>query len=208
MQANGINEAMVSAPKSGTAWRQTEAALQEAHSLFELMTENKGLAIEDMLRKFVIPHLKKKMDTSDEISNILTEQQIKKIDSLFIPNEAKRRVNRQNVENVLNGKPTVGGIEKDEAIAGEEETIGKDLEAMGSQRFIKPSEIDDKTQKQVLEDVEWEVDVDVTGEGKDTQAMMATLTTVFQTVASLQGQPMPPDMKTLFNKILELSQLG
>lgn len=45
-QINGISESMQgeSAP-SGTAWRLVQAQLQESHSLFELMTENKGLAI-------------------------------------------------------------------------------------------------------------------------------------------------------------------
>src|SRR5690606_26856531 len=41
-------------PKSGTAWRQTEAVLQESHSLFELMTESKGLSLEYILREYVL----------------------------------------------------------------------------------------------------------------------------------------------------------
>jgi len=51
-EITGISEAMMgSTPKSGTAWRQTEAILSESHDLFELMTENKGLHIEEMMRK-------------------------------------------------------------------------------------------------------------------------------------------------------------
>src|SRR5436190_11364842 len=53
---------------SGTPWRQIDALLQENHSLFELMTENKGLHVEDMLREYVIPHIKrKKLNHSKEI---------------------------------------------------------------------------------------------------------------------------------------------
>ena len=47
-EINGVSESMLgNNPPSGTAWRQTEALLQESHSLFEIMTENKGLAIEE-----------------------------------------------------------------------------------------------------------------------------------------------------------------
>jgi hypothetical protein len=72
----GISESMLgnTAP-SGTAWRQVEALLQESHSLFELMTENKGLDIEKMLRKYVIPFLKKKLDTKEEIVATLEAHQ-------------------------------------------------------------------------------------------------------------------------------------
>ena len=43
----GISDSMLgNNPPSGTAWRQTEALLQENHSLFEIMTENKGLSLE------------------------------------------------------------------------------------------------------------------------------------------------------------------
>ncbi len=50
--------------------------------------------------------------------------------------------------------------------------------------------------------MEWELEIDITGEQKDNQSDMATLATVFQTVAGLNGQPMSPEVKLLFNKIL------
>ena len=212
MQINGINEAMVQAPKSGTAWRQTEAVLQEAHSLFELMTENKGLAIEDMLRNYVIPHLKKKMDTSEEISSILTEQQINQIDKLYVPNEAIRRTNNKIKRKVLS--TTLEDIKSGNLfdsstqpgmIAEEETRLQNDMTSMGNQRFIKPSDISTKTWKEVLKDVEWLVDVDVTGEGKDTQSAMQTLSTLLQTLVAKQGQPFTPAEQVVVNKILTLT---
>ena len=49
-EITGVSESMMGVnPPSGTAWRQTQALLQESHSLFEIMTENKGLAIETMM---------------------------------------------------------------------------------------------------------------------------------------------------------------
>jgi hypothetical protein len=212
-QINGISEAMLgTSPKAGTAWRQTQALLQESHSLFEVMTENKGLYLEDMLRKFILPNLKKKMDTTEEISTILSEQQIKKIDLMYVPNEAIRRVNKKIINNILNKTPEdimSGNLYQPEQqatdIQNEANNIQKDLLSDGNQRFIKPSEIETKTWKEVLKDVEDEIEIDITGEPKDVQGALATLGTAMQTIAGLQGAPMPPEMKTVFNKILELT---
>ena len=210
MEINGINEAMTTAPKANTAWRQTQAALQEAHSLFELMTENKGLDAERMLREYIIPYLKKQMDTSKEISAILDEHKIKKIDSMYVPAEATRRVNKNIIEDILRKTPEdlkAGKVftpeMQQEQIAGEGEVIQTALNQFENQRFISPSEIDDDTWKKVLKDFEWDIEVDITGENKDSEAILTTLTTMLQTLASLQGQPMPPEMRLVFDKILE-----
>lgn len=219
MQINGINEAMTNAPKSGTAWRQTQAALQEAHSLFELMTENKGLAIERMMREFIIPHLKTKMDTTKEISGVLSQHNIKKLDSMYIPNEVAKRVNKKVIDDILNKTPEQ--LRKGELMTPEKQMqmvsveqagLEQSLQKMGNQRFIKPSDIPSKTWKEALKGFEWEAEVNITGESKDTQGMLATLTTVLQTVASSinpqTGQSMileNPQLKLVFNKILETS---
>lgn len=92
---------------SGTAYRQVAALQNEAHSLFEIMTENKGLAIEEILRTFIIPFIVKKMDTTEEIAATLDEQGLQKIDSIYIPNQAVKNVNRKIIEKALNeGKAT------------------------------------------------------------------------------------------------------
>lgn len=197
-EINGISEAMMGANQpAGSAWRQTEALLAESHSLFELMTENKGLAVEDMMREYVIPHLKKKMDTSDEVSATLQAHDIKKIDSKFINNRAIELGNRKVIDASLKGEvidqPDIGAIGKE---------IQGQLNEMGNQRFFKPSDVSDKTWKEVFKDLEWELEVDITGESKDKE-MAVTLNTVLQTIA---GNPMilnDPNARLVFNKILE-----
>ena len=74
---------------------------ENSNSLFEIMTENKGQYIEEMLRTFVIPHLKKKLDTKEEIVATLDDQGIAQIDSMYIPQEAIKRHNRRVVRQVL-----------------------------------------------------------------------------------------------------------
>lgn len=168
-EINGISEAMLGiAPKSGTAWRQTEALLQESYSLFEIMTENKGLHIEQMLRKYILPFLKKKMNNNKEIMATLDMHGIKEIEARYIKNQSIREANKQMKEMILSGKianqPDVNAIESQ---------IKESLNEQGNQRFFKPSEV---SWKKEFEDLNLDdVEVEITGESADTQAMLTTL---------------------------------
>lgn len=182
---------------SGTAWRQVEAIQQEAHSLFELMTENKGLAIEQMLRQYVLPNLKKKLNTNEEIRASLDVYGIDKLDAMYIKNESVNRANQKAVDMILNGEiaPPV-----EQMVPQEQMNVQEELTQMGGQRFYKPSEINWKKE---FENFEWDVEVDVTGEAKDNQATMATLTTLYQTAI---GNPQQQEIaKMILSKILEMT---
>lgn len=205
MQINGISESMmgVNAP-SGTAWRQVQTLLQESQSLFELMTENKGLQLIDMLTEYVIPFIKKQMDNTDEIAEILDEYQLNWIDSKFVPNQAIRNINEVKKNIILSGNVYDTSLESAD-IQAEQQNIQSGLKQMGNQRFIKPSEIDGVTWKKSLKDLEWDLAIDVTGEAKDKQAVMTTLQTALQTIIGLQGRPMTPEEKFIFNRLLEMA---
>lgn len=183
---------------SGTAYRQVAILNQESHSLFEMMTENKGLAIEDMMRKYVIPFLKTQLDSSEEISATLDSHNIKMLDKMFVKNEAIRRHNAKVTFEALNDLP-ISGLD----IPTEEQNIQNDLNMAGNQRFIKPSQISSKKWKDIFADLEWDVEVEVTNEQSDKEAVMTTLTTVLQSIATNPGVLKDPNMKLLFNKILE-----
>ena len=202
-QINGISEAMQgeNAP-SGTAWRLVQAQLQESHSLFELMTENKGLAITEMIRRYVLPFFKKQLNNDEQISAILEEENIKQIDSMYIPNEVTRRLNQKKKETILSGEIFDPGFEAADMAEANAE-ISKTL--TGNQRFIKPSDVPNKTWKEVFDDMEFDIDIDITGEAKDIQGAMATLTTIFQVVASNPAVLQDPTVKMMFSKILNLS---
>mgnify|MGYP003418736002 CR=1 FL=1 len=202
-QINGISESMQgeSAP-SGTAWRLVQAQLQESHSLFELMTENKGLAITEMIRRYVLPFFKKQLNNNEQISAILEEENIKQIDSMYVPNEVTRRLNQKKKETILSGEIFDPGFEAADMAEANAE-ISKNL--TGNQRFIKPSDVPNKTWKEVFDDMEFDIDIDITGEAKDVQEAMATLTTIFQVVASNPAVLQDPTVKMMFSKILNLS---
>lgn len=186
-EINGVSESMLGqvAP-SGTAWRQVEALLNESHSLFELMTENKALYIEEMLRKFVIPHLKKKMDTTEEISVILDSHNISKIDAMYLPNEAKRRFNEKAVEDTIKALETGDDslIPSPYQPQQAEAEVKQELAPLGNQRFFTPDEIPTVTWKQALEGLEWRLRVNISGEAQDKQTVLTTLNTALATVAN------------------------
>lgn len=189
---------------SGTAWRQAQVIQAEAHDNFETMTENKGLAIEEMMRNFILPFIKKKMDTKEEIGATLEMNGIDRIDELFIRNEAMRRANYRIVQTVIDGyDPT---REDQQTMIGEEQRNVKEaLAQMGNHRFYKPDDIDEKSWKDVLKDFEWDVDVVVTNEYEDKNAVLQTLNTMLQTIAANPAILQDPNARMLFNKILNES---
>lgn len=189
---------------SGTAYRQVAILNQESHSLFELMIENKGLAIEDMMRKHIIPYIRTKLNTKEEIVAILDDHQIKQIDSWYITAKANEIVNKKVIDKVLEGN-IVSPYQQDEMLQEESTKIASELSQLGNQRFIKPSELDDKTWKEIL-DIDWDaIEVEVTPEQSNKEVVMTTLTTVLQTLATNPNVLQDPNMKLIFNKILGMT---
>lgn len=205
-EINGISEAMLGyAPKSGTAWRQTEAILQESYSLFEVMTENKSLALEDVLRHDVIPYLKrKKMKTREQISAALQSHEITRIDALWLKNRAIRQANRKAfVEPMLRGElPTQDSY--DQTFATAQSDNRESLNLAGNQRFFKLDEISDKTWADQFKDLEDELEIDITGENENVQSMMTTLSTALKMVVQ-PGFAQNKKAQAIVGRILELA---
>jgi hypothetical protein len=191
----------------GTAWRQVEALQQEAHSLFEVMTENKGLAIEDMMRRHVIQYIAKQMDTAEEISATLSDADITQIDSIYIPNKAIRTVNKMAIDRAINGDPMTAEAQAQE-IQNQMQGIKQSLASSGNQRFFKPDEVSSKTWRELFKGLVWDVDVDVTHENRDSDAILTTLNSVLQTIANPATAAVlqTPQGKFIFNRIM--SEVG
>ena len=194
----GISDSMLGNPApSGTAWRQVEALLQENHSLFEVMVENKGIALETMIRTYIIPFLKTKMNTTDEVVATLEDYGIDKIERRYIKNKALENVKDKAKVAILDRKPL-----PELNIGKEESNIAEGLSENGALRFLTPSDLEGLKWKDVFDDFEWEVEIDITAEQRTNANDMSTLATVFQTVVSNPGVLQDPNAKMLFNKIL------
>ncbi len=208
-ELTGVSESMLgnNAP-AGTAWRQVEALLNESHDLFDLMRQNKGLYIEEMFKKYVIPYVNKQMDTSEEISATLESYDIEKIDSKYIDTTTTNIVNKAIKDKVLYGNPNdITPVTPEEQAMLTQDIAGrlkKGLQDQGNQRFFTPDEVDTVTWKQTFKDSDDEVSVDVTGEDIDKDAM-TTLNTMLGMIAKNPGILNDPNVKMLWDKILMLS---
>lgn len=183
---------------SGTAYRQVAILNQESHSLFEIMTENKGLYIEEMLREYVIPYIKTQLDTTEEVVVTLGNYGIDKINSIFLKEEGARISNRYVKEKLLEGE-----IPEQPDMNAIQQNIQDTLDVQGNERFITPGDVPSDTWKKLFKDFEWKVIVEVTPENTDKEATLTTFNTVLQTIASNPMILQDPNAKLLFNKILE-----
>lgn len=189
---------------SSTAARQVEALQQEAHSLFELMTENKGLALEEIWREFVIPYIKKQLNTKDEIVAVLDDAGVKQIDAIYLPNMAKKLENERIKKEMF--RLAASGLEDNVPFptpANVDQTqvdIAKEMKSLGNNRYFKPDEMSEKTWKEVFSDFEWDVEVEVTNEQSDRLANLTTLTTV---LVQLAGMGDAENARMVLSKILE-----
>jgi len=214
-QWNSLSQSLSSTPeamrggdiKSGTAYRTQQLAVNESSSLFEEMGYNKDIALKQMFRDFIIPFVKRKMDSTEEISALMDSQDIKKIDSKFVSNKVAAKVNAKIISQVLDEglMPTP----EDQAQMAQEEEVGMkaQLADLGNQRFFKPSDIDGKTWKESIKDFEWEVEIDTPTDQKDVNLTMETITNVLGiTMDPVKAQMADrPINKFLINKVLTIT---
>ena len=172
---------------SGTAWRQVEALQTESHSLFEIMRESKGLHVEDMLREYVIPYLKKEIKKKHSIVAELDKESADMIDEQYINAMVKEQ---------LDAIEARGEFVDPVQVQAEMESARQKLRKLGGLREQKMTE-------DLYQDYEWEVEFDITDESTDKDAILTTLNTVFTAIASNPLILQDPNAKMLFNRILE-----
>lgn len=182
---------------SGTPYSLGAYLGGQAGSLFEIMTENKGLAIEDMMRQHIIPHIKTKLNTKEEIVAILDDSAITEIDSMYIPKEAVRRFNEQAKEEILSGNIPSPFMQVEA-----EQAVKQDLAKLGNKRAFAPDQIGEKTWKEALKDLEMTATVEVTNENNDKKAVLQTLGTVLQVIGTNPAVLQDPNARMVFNAIL------
>lgn len=173
----------------------------QAGSLFEIMTEQKGLYLEDMLRKYIIPHLKTKLNTKKEVISALRENDIKMIDSLYVPIQAAVNYNKKFKEAALSAK-TILPFDK----TTEEQAVGQELAGMGNTRAFQPTNLkgEDITWFEVFKGLEWDVEVGITNEPLDKQAVLTSLSTLLQSFRDIFINN-PDALKMIAGKILNMS---
>ena len=193
-EITGTPEAMTGETMpSGTPYSQTALLNQEAHTLFDLMTENKGLSLEDMLREHIIPYFKKSLRNKDEIAVVLDGEEIDQIDELDLP----VRLEQELKSRILNGEP-IGTIQEIE------QGIKEKSKKFGYTRFLTTVK---QTWAEWISDLEDSVEVEITNENSDRKATLTTLNTVLQTIAGNPQILADPNGRMVFNQILSESNI-
>ena len=192
-EITGTPEAMTGETMpSGTPYSQTALLNQEAHTLFDLMTENKGLSLEDMLREHIIPFFKKSLNNKDEIAVVLDGEEIDQLDELDLPDKLEQELKRR----VLNEEevPPVEQMEQE---------IKAKNSKFGYTRFLSTVK---QTWAEWISDLEDSIEVEITNENNDKRTALTSLNTVLQTIAGNPQILADPNGRMVFNMIL--SEIG
>ncbi len=182
---------------SGTPYSLGALLSQNASSLFEVMTENKGLALEDMLRTFVLPFFKKSLNNNDEVVALLDEHNLRKFDTMFLPELAVQQYNEQFKQDVLKGS-VPSPYQADIAQA----QVQDQMQKFGNMRSISSGDVN---WKEVFKNLEWDLEVNVTNETIDKQVALTSLSTALQTIATNPMILNDPNAKLIFGKIISLA---
>lgn len=186
---------------SGTPYSLGAYLGSQANSLFEIMTENKGLAVIEMIKEYVVPNIKKKLKNKDEIVGILDSAGVREVDALFIPKAAVKNFNRKAVEGVITA------LENDDMSAVPspyqkniaEGEVMQELAQYGNKRFFTPDEYGELDWAEVFKDFEWDsLRIEVTNEQADKQATMQTLASLYTVTA----QTDPVAANVILGKVL------
>lgn len=184
---------------SGTPYSLGSYLGGQASSLFEVMLENKGLHLEEMIKEYVIPHITKKLDNTDDIVGMLDDNGVVEIDSIYISKKAKRNFNRDTFNQAVFGNGLVVPFNKEQ----EEGKVKDALSSQGNRRTFKTDEERSKTWAEIFANFDWSnVRVEITGEQQDKQAVLTTLATVLQSIGSNPAMLQDPNAKLVFNNIL------
>lgn len=198
---NTPNAMMGKASSSQSPYAKEALLVSQSQQNFDIMTQNKGLALEQIFKKYITPYIIKGFNNSDEIAAELDSYGIDQIDKRYISSEAAKRFNSKAVEAVLNDTELPD-------LNQEKASVQQEVSDMGNMRFIKPSDISTATWKDVFKDFEACVEYQFTDENIDKNNVLQGLNGLMATIANPNGQAalQTPKGKLVFNEIL--NQLG
>lgn len=197
-QLAGISEAMMGKnPGSNVSGEQTKTLLAENHSLFDIMTQNKGLFVEKMMRQFILPFIKSNLlKNSKEIVTTLDSYGISKLDASYISQEAVKRMMNKDIQAILNGQ------QPQQDLPGAQQEVQQELTIQGGERYITPSKVKKTNWATIFKDFEWDVDCDITGEDDLSSEDVANLISILQTISNNPRVLTDPNAKLVFNTAL------
>jgi len=169
---------------SGTPYRLGAMLSMEARGLFQIMRQNKGLHLEEMMRKYILPHFKRQLNNADELITVLDGQEIETLSDLMLPARLEQQI-----------LPVVS-----QGLIPSPDMLGE----MSNEISIIPSYNKKKTWAEYFSDLDWEaLEVEITGENRDKGAILTTLDTLLQRIMANPQALNDPNIKKIFNRILD-----
>ncbi len=182
-------------PPSGTPYSQTALLNQIASKPFDYRREEAGIFVSELFDDWIMPYLIKKLKKGHILVSDFTEDELNMIDQDFAVDRANTKVK----ENLLKGEYT--SPEQYQALIQAEKLLG-------TKRYL---EIPDG----YFDDIEASVTIDPTGEMKNKQAVLQSLSTIMGDVVKSYnpqtgkfGVFEDPRLSRLFGSIVELSGVG
>lgn len=203
MQANDVTNSYDATtgkqPPADTPYSQTALLNQIGMKPFDYQRENWGIHLTMIFDKWIIPFVVKKIKAKHILVSEFTETELDVIDHDFAVSES----NKQLINTLLSGKQ-INPQMQDALTQGYKQHIKK----QGSKRFLEVPE-------NYFDDISTKVTVIVTGEQKNKQAILQSLSTIMADVSKSYnpntgkfGVLEDPILSKIFSNILELSGAG
>lgn len=181
---------------SGTPYRLVSLLNQEANSVFKDRQDEMGFFIQEIYRDWVIPFLKKKLSKKHTLVSDFSLDELKKIDDAFVNHTAKDRF-----LDLVFEKKSLGAVEDQLPVI--EQEAREWVQSTKNKRFIT---IPDG----FFDDVEFDLEVNVTNEDRAKAVYMESLSNILTTVANSfdpnTGQfrvLQDPTLRGIFEQIME-----
>jgi len=186
-------------PPSGQPYRLQALVSQSGSSHFDYRREEWGIFLKELFYDWVFPYIQAKLTKQHILASDFTPEELKNIDESFATHEA----NKYAMDKLFSGQ-VVTAEDYNAAVDQYTDFIAQD----GKRRFI---DVPDN----YFKDMKAKLTIDVTGEQKNKQATLESLSNILQTVqmsfdpnTGTYGVLQDPTMSSVFNKILELSGAG
>ena len=183
------------APPSGTPYSQTALLNQVANSPFEYQREVWGIFLNQVLNKWILPELKKRILKKHYLVSEFSREELDVIDQAIKARDTNKMLKEKLLQAVM---PT------QEDVANTQTQIDTNLKKLGAKREIEiPAG---------FLDIEGKITANITGELKNKAAMLASLDNILKTIIATfnpnTGQYsalQDPVLSQIFGSIVELA---
>ena len=186
-------------PPSGTPYSQTVFLSQVASRPYDYRIEEQGIFLDRLFRKWIIPHLKKRLYKKHILVSDFSEDELKVIDQSFV-----KFTNKNFIDKIL-AQPFDAEVPTAEDYTATLEGLVSSVKGFGAKRYIEIPE-------GYFDDIKAKVTIMTTNEQRNKGVMLQSLSSVLQTViASYDPNTQRfavlenPKLSKIFSMILEMT---